>query len=241
MAALLGGLGTVCCLSALSQELMLEDGNLVPANSSSLDLDNPIDDILEEIARLKEDNKRLNDVIRNNIGQLTETIQNFAVAPIGTITAWASKPTKDTRETVNLPEGWVRCSGEIIPEPSVWAGQLTPDLNGERRFLRGAPDSEMLTMEEDQMQDHKHNISDPGHTHSYIDKYPNWDEGDIDDGFKGPGPFSDSQNDRYDKSHTSTSVKSYTRMRVEGVSSLYNFGSETRPKNMNVIYIIRVW
>merc|ERR1719427_1437062 len=103
MTALLGGLGTVCCLSAVSQELMVEEGNLVPPNRSSQDLDNPIDDILEEIARLKEDNRRLNDVIRNN----------FAVTPIGTITAWVTKPTKGTREDEmdNLPEGWVRCSG----------------------------------------------------------------------------------------------------------------------------------
>ena len=235
MAALLGGLGTVCCLSALSQELMLEDGNLVPANSSSLDLDNPIDDILEEIARLKEDNKRLNDVIRNNIGQLTETIQNFAVAPIGTITAWASKPTKDTRETVNLPEGWVRCSGEIIPEPSVWAGQLTPDLNGGRRFLRGAPDSEMLRMEEDQMQDHRHTVSDPGHTHPYVDMHV----GIPSDGHYGP-IASDTTLDRYDYSYHSTTSSRHTGLTVQGVSS-GRHGSETRPRNMHVIYIMRVW
>ena len=51
MAALLGGLGTVCCvppqqLSPLSQELKLEEGSLVPANPSSQDLDNRIDDLI---------------------------------------------------------------------------------------------------------------------------------------------------------------------------------------------------
>jgi len=248
MAALLGGLGTVCCvppqqLSPLSQKLRLEEGSLVPANSSSQDLDNRIDDILEEIARLKEDNKWLSDEIRNNMAQLTEMIQNFAVAPIGTISAWVTKPTKDGDETVNLPEGWVRCSGETIPEPSVWAGQLTPNLNGEKRFLRGSPDSEMLKMEEDQMQDHKHTVSDPGHSHSYDDKYTN--HAGHDEGHWGPRE-SDKTHDRYDKSHASTSAKSPTGITVQGVASKFReidvgVGDETRPKNMNVIYIMRVW
>ena len=35
-----------------------------------------VDDILKENARLKEENKWLNDVIRNNITQLTEMIQS---------------------------------------------------------------------------------------------------------------------------------------------------------------------
>ena len=211
----------------------------MPDNPSSQDLDNRIDDILQEIALLKEDNKWLSDEIRNNMAQLTEMIQNFAVAPIGTISAWVTKPTKDGDETVNLPEGWVRCSGETIPEPSVWAGQLTPNLNGEKRFLRGAPDSEMLKMEEDQMQDHKHTISDPGHTHNYVDKYPQRETND--QGFDGPSASSfDSKEDRWDKSHTSTTASKHTGMTVQSVSS-GRHGSETRPKNMNVIYIMRVW
>merc|ERR1719249_367395 len=202
-----------------------------------------VDDILEENARLKEENEWLNNVIRENITRLTEMIQTNAekintnegniqdnadnlgilegqvnsnsgqivstnkridenknnieqnsnkieqnteyieentdiiaklhLAPIGTISAWVTKPSKETREEemVSLPDGWIRCDGATIPEPSVWAGQLTPNLNGEKRFLRGGSDSEVLTMEEDQMQDHKHTVSDPGHTHSYVDKY----------------------------------------------------------------------
>merc|ERR1712192_245937 len=128
-----------------------------------------IDDILEENTRLKEENKWLNDVIRDNITQLTEMIQNNAekinmnegniqdnvdnlgimegqmnlqsgqivqtnmridenkayinqntadieenallLAPIGTISAWVTKPSKETKENemVSLPDGWVRC------------------------------------------------------------------------------------------------------------------------------------
>ena len=40
-----------------------------------------------------------------------------------------------------------------MPEPCIWAGRYTPDLNGERRFLRGAPhDSEQLVLEDDSFQ-----------------------------------------------------------------------------------------
>merc|ERR1719447_1668713 len=136
-----------------------------------------IDDILEENTQLKVENKWLNDIIRNNITQLTEmingnaqNIQNNAdnigiveweieetnrrvadnklsiddvrmmvdknpddiaplnidiaglnLAPIGTISAWVTKPSKDTTDdqVANLPDGWVRCDGNTIPEPSI--------------------------------------------------------------------------------------------------------------------------
>merc|ERR1719458_1270097 len=139
-----------------------------------------------------------------NIDENADIINKLHLAPIGTISAWVTKPTKETREDemVSLPEGWVRCDGATIPEPSVWAGQLTPNLNGERRFLRGASDSEVLNLEEDQMQDHKHQVSDPGHFHKYDDKYSNHADGE--DGHWGPGS-SDQAVDRFDKSHDSTS------------------------------------
>ena len=142
-----------------------------------------IDDILEENARLKEENNCLNDVIRNNITHLTEmiasnahniennaqNIQNNAdnigivdskvnanvgditqtnrrvdenkyyidqniddiaalnlnfsamnLAPIGTISAWVTKPSMDTELTVSLPEGWVRWDFFF------WQGDLLP-------------------------------------------------------------------------------------------------------------------
>ena len=33
----------------------------------------------------------------------------------------------------------------------------------------------MLTMEQDQIQDHHHVFSDPGHVHGYDNKYPFWE------------------------------------------------------------------
>ena len=94
----------------------------------------------------------------------------FNISPVGTILPWVPKPAKDDSVTdLTVPEGWQKCDGSIIPSPSIWAGQKTPDLNNEMRFVRGAPDDSVLTLEEDQLMDHEHNFNDPGHTHDYKD------------------------------------------------------------------------
>ena len=85
--------------------------------------------------------------------------------PLGTILPWVTKPSKEAGNPVDsLPYGWVRCDGHVIPEPSIWTGTYTPNLNGERRFLRGSDDVHQLTLEDDMVQDHIH--KDPGHTHT---------------------------------------------------------------------------
>ena len=172
-------------------------------------------------------------------------------SPVGTILAWTMKVETNGTEIGDIPDGWMRCDGSVIPPPSVWAGQKTPDLNNDKRFLRGGtfvhlilkdkivsisiigPDSSVLTLEEDQMQDHKHGISDPGHTHSYKDYYTRPD---------GEGDRSGSGTYYHDgKDHSRTTYSRTTGVTVTGVSSSYRHGDETRPKNMNVIYIIRVY
>ena len=174
------------------------------------------------------------------------------LAPVGTISAWVPRPPGG--EAVELPEGWVRCDGATIPHPSIWAGRNTPDLNGEKRFLRGGADGEVLGLQEDQLQDHEHEVSDPGHehgladpghSHGYVDKY----EGTPSDGHGGPEGI-DNRDERFDKSHNSISSpattglsvdSTTTGLHVQGVSSSSRKGSETRPKNMSVIYIMKVW
>ena len=92
---------------------------------------------------------------------------NPPLFPIGTILAWVSKLDKKGK-TADLPPGWVRCNGQPISNAdSIWANLRVPDLNGERRFLRGGPDSSVLNLEEDQLQNHEHTFYDPGHSHVY--------------------------------------------------------------------------
>ena len=113
----------------------------------------------------------------------------------------------------------VRCDGNTIPEPSIWAGKLTPDLNGEKRFLRGNSDSNVLNLEEDQMQDHKHTLTDPGHGHPFVDKYPLVDGQNHEDGHWGPGKrphgIADKEWDRWDEPHNVNTSDMATGAKVQ--------------------------
>ena len=105
----------------------------------------------------------------------------------------------------------------------IWKGQRAPNLNNDRRFLRGGKDSEVLDVEEDSIG--KHN-------HGYLDKY---------------------YGGNYNK-YCPTKSKAYKT--PEGVWNVdaekdwicresqatgYIGTKETRPKNMKVIFIIRVF
>merc|ERR1712150_174413 len=159
---------------------------------------------------------------------------------------------------MGLPEGWIRCDGSAIPEPSVWAGSHTPNLNGQRLFLRGGGDTEALVIEDDMFQDHthldaEHTHGNSGHSHSYKEtkshndedcpNYPSqtgnywhymkveWDHPDT--------TFWDCE---YDEStHSSTINIQSSKSGMEGVDSSSRHGPETRPKNMAVIWIMRTW
>ena len=144
-----------------------------------------------------------------------------------------------------MPNGWMRCDGTLIPNTngSIWAGKTLPDLNGERRFLRGGSDSDVLKMEEAQMESHDHSasasahVSDPGHSHSYT----------YESGYQWKG---DDQDNRDNVAHmeiintstggATTGISVDVDVDVGSVNGA-SIGSETRPKNMNVIYIMRVW
>ena len=101
------------------------------------------------------------------------------------------------------------------------------------------------------MQDHKHDLNDPGHGHRFVDRYPQMNTESGHDGPRG----SDIVGDRWDEPHTrSTSTAStgakvgylykylifFVKSKVEDVLGART-GSETRPKNMNVIFIMKVW
>ena len=162
------------------------------------------------------------------------SVEMLPVVPIGTIISWVFKVDNTTGKIVELPEGWMRCNGEVIPE-GPWTGRRVPDLNGDRRFLRGGSDDEMLTLEDDQILQHTHNIQDNGHTHPYVDTYFN----DYEDG-KGP-IRGDIDYDSFTQQHSKNTGTAKTGITVEGVSDEYIHGDENRPKNMGIIWIIRVW
>ena len=170
-------------------------------------------------------------------------VDKLAEFPVGTILSWVMKVDNNGGEFVDLPSGWVRCDGGTIPNHpsieggSIWAGKTIPNLNGERRFLRGGDDAKVLTLEDDQLQSHEHVFNDPGHTHPYVDKHTTWRDGN--DGHWGPNG-ADRDNDRFDQPHDRTTANVTSGITVTGVKDARH-GDETRVKNMSIIWIIPIW
>jgi len=103
----------------------------------------------------------------------------------------------------------------------------------------------MLQTQDDSIQSHTHSVTDPGHTHGYIDKWPNFNDprhnkGTDDDKDHWGPEDGDKQYDRFDKSHNSTSNSAASGVTVTGVQGA-RVDSETRPKNLRVVYIMRVF
>ena len=136
-----------------------------------------------------------------------------------------------------LYEYFFRCDGSVIIGPSPWEGEKTPNINGEERFLRGGLDGVQLLTEEDSLQAHTHGVFDSGHSHGYDDKYSNVNDGI--DGYWGPNG-EDKITNRFDKSHSSTTNSATSNIKVTDVSGARTSG-ETRPKNIRVVYIMKVF
>ena len=166
----------------------------------------------------------------DDVSQSDELVLGTSVAPIGTILAWTMKVGPDGNQTEDIPAGWVRCDGSTIPPPSIWAGERTPNLNTAGRFLRGGSDETVLTLEEDMVQDHQHGVNDPGHTHPSPYKY----ELAFACGSVCGADYSS-------PSSQETIPSSTTGISVTGISNGYRYGDETRPRNMHVVYIMRVY
>ena len=196
-----------------------------------------IDDILEENSNLKDTNFRQ----KREIAQLSDVIQN-SLLPIGSIIAWVSKPSDrtDPRLTESLPRGWVRCSGILITEGK-WKGQYTPDINNAKKFLRGGPDTSEREMEDWAMVDHHHTAYAHPHSHSYNDEYVNAKN-------KNKNKNKILANGHHTKTEgtretSKTTGEAGATVSVQGVDNLAskNLDNESRPTNMKVIYIMRVF
>jgi hypothetical protein len=83
--------------------------------------------------------------------------------PVGTVVSWL----KDYANTPSLPAGWLACNGQVVSDSSSpYDGQMLPDLNNQKRFLRGSASSGVTGGSET----HRHQLGE--HTPngiSYID------------------------------------------------------------------------
>jgi len=172
-------------------------------------------------------------------------------SPIGTILSWVGKPTENIDVLSSIPDGWVLCNGSPISK-GLWTGGKTPDLNG-GHFLRGGSEEEILMFEEDQVLDHQH--EDVGHIHGASSTASSHNHGYDDQYVQGTSgsPYQSGLHSGYILQYlhgqkntdsatvsVSTTVSSHTSG-IAGVSSTYKAGSENRPRNMRVQWIMRCW
>lgn len=150
-------------------------------------------------------------------GTLQTTAAGGSHLPVGTIIAWH----KSLNGTPNLPEGWVECNGQMLVDPqSLYNGETMPDLNNPQNdwndngsFLRGGPTSGEF--EADQVQQHRHHFK--GRSLTSTPPGPPY--------FGDHGPGYQQQDVNY------AGVDVVTEART---------GTETRPANMTVVWIIKV-
>ena len=139
---------------------------------------------------------------------------------------------------IALPECYVPCDGSEITE-GIWQGLQTPELNKSKRFLRGGLVSDALKVEEDSLQEHSHTstVSDPGHSHDFTHTAANGGS----DGDPDPlaNPIGDAFYWEYPFQRQTYSAKSGISMAVTGVQGARK-SSETKPKNMNVVFVMKV-
>jgi hypothetical protein len=155
------------------------------------------------------------------------------MVPLGSIIAWHK-----SLVPVALPgdNSWVECNGQQCTDASsIFNGQTIPDLNGaldgKKKFLKGSLISG--DVEEDAMQSHKH--SEPGHSH-YISLHGNG---------IGPGGWGNYAATGYnttDQAAVSNSVQVQLGNPVDSGTGggTPRIANETRPKNMSVVWIMRI-
>ena len=168
----------------------------------------------------------------NTIGKEIETLAQKLAAnpgfaeqvmaralPIGSIMAWHKSLVKAERP----PPGWYECEGQTVTVGEGASAKIfaLPDLNKSRRFLRGGTDSGKD--EEDAFQGHWHNFYYLSDTNNGGDADPNDHLLKMDPPNK-PDPLTVNVRDAIS----------------DGKNGQPRIADETRPKNMSVVWIIRM-
>ena len=120
-----------------------------------------------------------------------------------------------------------------------------PNLNGDGRFLRGGSASQVLTMQDDSVEDHSHSVSDPGHSHTDRGHRHGYTKIRREYDYATPLGINKYFQDYVPESSYSTgtgraSITTNTANVRVGSINTSNKGSETRPKSMIVEWIIKV-
>merc|ERR1719189_1438124 len=108
------------------------------------------------------DLNQLNETLTDNLNKIQDELtrtQDVLIPGVGSIIPWIPSPSPGESNTTAaaIPSGWQRCDGSEITEGPFF-GLTTPNLNGERYFLRGGDDWLVTTTEGDMVQDHTHDV-----------------------------------------------------------------------------------
>ena len=159
------------------------------------------------------------------------------------------------------PRGWALCDGSALPNSALTlktllGGNNAPDLRG--MFLRGAGtnsnasysnnvgpavksvQTDGIKTHTSAIPDHSHGITDPTHSHPYMDIFFSEHGGPI--GVTGSFGSADSDNDNGGWEISRTTSASATSVSVNNTSltATYTGVTETRPINYGVTYIIKL-
>jgi len=181
----------------------------------------------------------------NNSKDISEQdLRDFLVSvfmPVGSIVAWH----KSMTGTPSLPENWVECNGQTLSDSdSPYDGQVIPNLNGdgagaaspgqsgaEQMFLRGGTTSG--TGQTDAMQGHKHT----GNTGT-LPANPAEDKTSY------YNSYASSENPSWHaytwQASPTTSTLTISGPSSDGVNGTPRTADETRPKNMTVVWIMKI-
>ena len=108
--------------------------------------------------------------------------------------------------------------------------QFAADINNAKRFLRGGTIGEAFQIEEDAFEEHHHE-----HTHEYHDVTP---DSKLGADPEGGGVY------MYDTTIDPVRITSATlhgRIVAADLSTPARTASETRPKNIKVVYLMKCW
>lgn len=195
-----------------------------------------VGDVLEENQQLKDEIKWLNDVITNNISKIVESVgqnsediaelraeidgglNSIDQLPLGTILSWTPYPDSNTQQPSEIPDNWMLCDGSEITE-GIWAGHTTPDINKSKRFLRGGDVADALDTEEDSVKTEHLTVED-----QFYSMYS--------------CPAGSHALNRDICAHSGSSCPDYYCAWTRNIDG--SEATETKPVNMNVVFIIKV-
>jgi len=191
-------------------------------------------------------NKQVTDIelLRNDIDVVEDEMHKMNQAPIGTIVAWSPKTHSEGGNDVTLPSGWLECSGIMIKE-GIWEGQTTPDINGDKRFLRGSILDDVLTEENAQVGYFGGLSVALKDTLKYTDYHLGY-ETSCPNGYEEDGSRIvcnyDYNHDHYcNEDWMCKNTQRATTGSVTGtISGMPTAGTENRPINVKVIYIMKI-